>query len=90
MEKKKLTFTIEASLMKEFKILAINLDVTMSSLVEDFIQGIVKKYRRKLKPAFTTFGKYGIQVEPTEDITQAEREDTVTIDEVQSIDMEGV
>jgi len=57
---------------------------------------IIQEAAKKAGLSVTTFGrqaiyeKLGIQQEPEKQITQAERNDTTTIDEVQTIDMEGV
>ena len=79
MAKRKLTFTIDAELIKEFKILAVNLDVTMTSLVEESIIDMIDKKKKK---NYTTFNKYSIKEVPIQKTTQTEREDITTVDAV--------
>jgi len=47
MGKKKFTTTFDEDLIKEIKKLAIDLDSTANSLIEEGIRLVLKKYRRK-------------------------------------------
>ena len=47
MSKKKFTTTLDETLIKEIKKLGIDLGRTANSLIEEGIQQVLKKYRRK-------------------------------------------
>lgn len=86
METKKLSLKLDKKLIKEFKILSIKLDITMTKLLErameNLITSVKEGHRKKKHNGFTKFGQFSIESIPTKKITRPPTEDTKTVDAV--------
>jgi len=78
MKKKRFTSTFDTDLIKQAKILAINLDVSVNKLIEEGLEHVLKKHRKKEND----FNSYGQHDTTNKKPTRADREDITTVDTV--------